>query len=229
MNVVNGSRYPSKIGLFSSHSQISKLINALKPTSILDVGCGDGSLLERLIAEGPSVWGVEPDLNDSKIASKKGIKVIASNVEDAFQGLNLEFDVILYADVLEHLHNPELILKKTKAFMRSTSKIIISVPNIANISTRIGLLFGKFNYTERGILDKTHLRFFTQKSLLEMIDECDFSLIEKRITPIPIELFFPNWVPLAISRSSQQILFFLTKIFPKLLGYQFIVIISDGN
>ena len=229
MNDAKGSRYPRKIGLFSSHSQISQLINALKPNSILDVGCGDGSLLERFIPEGTLVWGIEPDLNDSKIASKKGIKVIASNVESAFQEINLEFDVILYADVLEHLHNPELILNKTKALMSSTSKIIISVPNIANVSTRIGLLFGKFNYTERGILDKTHLRFFTQKSLLEMIYGCGYSLIEKRVTPIPIELFFPNWVPLTISRSCQQILYFLTKIFPKLLGYQFIVVISDSN
>jgi len=228
MNDVKGSRYPHKIGLFSSHSQILQLINAMKPISILDVGCGDGSLLESFISKGALVWGIEPDLIDSKIASNKGIKVIASNVEAAFQEINLEFDLVLYADVLEHLHNPELILRKTKAFMSSTSRIIISVPNVANISTRIGLLFGKFNYTERGILDKTHLRFFTQKSLLEMIDGCGFSLIEKRITPIPIELFFPNWVPLSISRSGQQILYFLTKIFPKLLGYQFIVIISDG-
>jgi len=229
MNDAKGSRYPRKIGLFSSHSQISQLINDLKPISILDVGCGDGSLLERFIPEGTSVWGIEPDLDDSKIASNKGIKVIASNVEAAFQQINLEFDVILYADVLEHLHNPELILKKTKAFMSSSSKVLISVPNIANISTRIGLLFGKFNYTERGILDKTHLRFFTQKSLMDMIDGCGFSLIEKRITPIPIELFFPNWVPSGISCSCQQILYFLTKVFPKLLGYQFIVIISAGN
>jgi 2-polyprenyl-3-methyl-5-hydroxy-6-metoxy-1,4-benzoquinol methylase len=115
----------------------------------------------------------------------------------------LKYDLVILGDILEHLKRPDIFLTAINDHLTPDGKIIVSVPNIANYSIRLRLLIGQFRYTETGIMDRTHLRFFTWSSFSELIDRSGFA-IEKR---------------LFISRFSG----FLLHFFFPLLAVQFIV------
>ena len=90
-----------------------------------------------------------------------------------------------FADVLEHLRDPAAVLRRCIPALKESGKIIISVPNIANWIIRLGLLFGKFDYMDRGILDRTHLRFFTMRSLNQLMSEVSCEVLDAIPTPLP--------------------------------------------
>ena len=83
-------------------------------------------------------------------------------------------------DILEHLVRPERLLQDCREVLTPKGAVVISVPNVANIAVRLMLLFGRFDYTERGILDKTHLRFFTRKAARAMLRGNGYKVVEKR-------------------------------------------------
>ena len=89
---------------------------------------------------------------------------------------------------LEHLKNPEQILRQSRAAVRTDGLLIVSVPNVANITVRLALLFGRFNYQERGILDRTHLRFFTRRTARAMMKAEQYEILEERTSIMPLEL-----------------------------------------
>jgi len=126
---------------------------------------------------------------------------------------NEKFDVIIFGDVLEHVAWPENILNKFKNYLYDDGIIIASIPNVANIITRINLLFGNWNYQNSGILDNTHLRFFTKKTALELFKKANLKLIKLEYTSLGVNKF--------IITSK-----FLTKIYPNLFSMQFIIISS---
>jgi 2-polyprenyl-3-methyl-5-hydroxy-6-metoxy-1,4-benzoquinol methylase len=86
-------------------------------------------------------------------------------------------------DVLEHLRDPVSLLKRLRPFLKPDGTIIISIPNVANLSIRFGLLFGRWNYAEYGILDRTHLRFFTRKTAIAMVTGAGFEIKIIDVTP----------------------------------------------
>lgn len=119
------------------------------------------------------------------------------------------------ADVLEHLPHPSSVLKKLKKNLKKEGYFIISVPNVANWSIRFRLLFGKFDYTEYGILDKSHLRFFTRKSLERLIEEVGLKIKKLEVTPnIPF---------ISYNDRTARLAYELTKLWKGLLACQFIV------
>ena len=97
------------------------------------------------------------------------------------------FDFILFMDVLEHLDDPWNVLKKMKIYLKDGGFVVISVPNIANWAVRWNLLWGNFEYGTRGILDKTHLRFFNEKSAKKLLEDAGFEIVKYDIIPsIPL-------------------------------------------
>lgn len=146
---------------------------------VLDVGCSTGVLGEqikqRTLAE---VMGIEVDQQMSKVARDKLDKVITGDVE----GMNLKdlfpedyFDCIIFADVLEHLKNPGTVLKNVTSFLKREGLIVACIPNIRHYSTLVNLIFkGIWPYRERGIHDKSHLRFFSLKNIQDLF--CDAGL-----------------------------------------------------
>ena len=143
-------------------------------SKVLDVGCATGKLLEYLKDNKRcQVFGVEVDRDMAEEANKRCGNVTCVNIEDCD---NLpfekgEFDIIIFADVLEHLKRPDEVLKRILPHLKDGGYFLFSVPNIAFITVRLGLLFGKFEYAEYGVLDKTHLRFFTLKAVRKLIEE----------------------------------------------------------
>lgn len=139
-------------------------------SKVLDIGCSAGYLGEYLArSKGCEMWGVEPDKNSYVEALNKGYTTIVNkNVEDGLSDLlieNQKFDYIILADVLEHLVSPESVLVLIRTYLREGGKVLISTPNIAHYSIRRSLLLGRWETTDWGILDRTHLHFYTLATL----------------------------------------------------------------
>lgn len=141
---------------------------------VLEIGCGSGETLELLKNKGlcDETVGIELFESAAAEASKKNIdKVYQMNVENDELPSDLgKFDLLLILDVLEHLVDPWKVLTNLVSnHLEENGKVIISLPNAQHFSLVLPLLAGRFNYVERGILDKTHLRFFTKKSCIELL------------------------------------------------------------
>ncbi len=134
------------------------------------------------------------------------------------------FDAIIFGDVLEHLRDPRAVLEKMSALLKPGGKILISLPNIANIWVRLNLLFGRFNYSRVGILDESHLRFFTLKTAKQLASDSGLDVVSTSVTPIPLPLILPSTSKGRPLSFLHLINWGLTKIRKKLLGYQFILV-----
>lgn len=194
------------------------VFNFIKDNSIcLDVGPGDGKLGEALLQKKKCFMDcVEQNENNNKELSKKGFRNIF-NLDLNFLSKNIEiekkkYDYIIFADVLEHTVDPKTVLILFKDFLKDNGKIIISVPNVAFIQIRINLLFGKWNYTKFGIMDETHLKFFTIKTIKELVSsaelKCDKVIPYNQFKSLkflkPFQFFFPSLFSYQIFISSSK-------------------------
>jgi 2-polyprenyl-3-methyl-5-hydroxy-6-metoxy-1,4-benzoquinol methylase len=148
-------------------------------TKFLDIGCGDGSFAASLMKKENEVWGVEIDQQRADIARPKINHLITGDfIQNIDQIPSKYFDCIFYNDVLEHLLDPCYVLKKTKPLLKPDGVVISSIPNFRYVGNLQEILIqGEFRYKEGGILDKTHLRFFTQKSILRLFNEAGYDVV----------------------------------------------------
>lgn len=161
--------------------EASGLVASLVPEGarLLDVGCGSGGITELLRdVRSARVVGVEPDPLRAAHARERGIEVHEGVLSPSLAATLGTFDVVLYADVLEHLVDPLGELEKVAQLLAPNGVLIISVPNVAHWSVRVNLLRGRFNYAPTGIMDATHLRWFTSKTLLELLKRAGFTLVQ---------------------------------------------------
>jgi len=163
--------------LSNENSSITKIVRLVgHDRTVLDVGCAHGYLGEVLRARGCRVVGVERDPEDAARARAHCEQVVVRDVEepDWIEELNRRrFDVIVFADVLEHLRDPARVLRETLELLApDTGFIVASIPNVAHVSVRLELLLGSFRRETLGILDATHLHFFTRDSLEEFLASC---------------------------------------------------------
>lgn len=151
-----------------------------KSKKVLDVGCATGKLGEMLKKEKNCfVVGIEIDKDMAEEAKERCDQVIVSDIETLYElpfphGF---FDVIVFADILEHLRHPEEVLRRLKNYVSNDGYILISIPNIAFITIRLGLLFGKFYYGKWGILHERHLRFFVQETAERLMEESGYRIV----------------------------------------------------
>ncbi|MCF6307119.1 MAG: class I SAM-dependent methyltransferase [Flavobacteriaceae bacterium] len=148
--------------------------------TVLDIGCADGSFaLSVKNTCNAKVWGVEYMEDQAIIASKKIDKVLTGAIEDVLVNLpENHFDVIYLNDVLEHLIDPYSILKGLKSKLKDNGVIISSIPNIRYHKVLVSLIFNKdWDYKDHGILDRTHLRFFTKKSIKKMYNNAGYTIV----------------------------------------------------
>ena len=143
--------------------------------SVLDVGCGEGNNTAYLRSKGvKEIWGVEMSASAAELAKQQMDYVYMGTIESFFESEHVEnrFDLIILGDVLEHLINPWLVLKQLTGLLSKNGQILISLPNIRNMGVLVPLLIkGEWRYEMSGILDNTHLRFFTYKSAVRMIHD----------------------------------------------------------
>jgi 2-polyprenyl-3-methyl-5-hydroxy-6-metoxy-1,4-benzoquinol methylase len=175
----------------SSHSVILARLGEGRGRRALDVGAADGFLAERLTAHGWSVTALERDPELAARARGRCKEVVVADLESAPPLLHDPFEAIIYGDVLEHLSDPTAVLRALDQFLAPGGAVIVSVPNVAHLWVRLSLLVGRFDYADRGILDRTHLRFFTRRTLLELLRSAGLRVDELAVTPVPLPLVVP--------------------------------------
>lgn len=186
---------------------------------VLDVGCWAGGLGRELIRKKNCyVVGIDNDKDALELAKKNLNDVIRLDLEKySNPKLKEKFDIIIFADVLEHLRDPIKTINIFSKFLTKEGCFLVSLPNVANINNRLNIFFGNWNYTNTGILDKTHLRFFTKKTVLKIFSEEKFKSKIVESTPGFSFLFFRYFNLL------KRIRYYLCKIYPPLFAFQFIV------
>ena len=150
--------------------------------TILDIGCSHGTLLKFVKEQtGAETWGIEELIEVSKKAKEKVDNVITGKIEDVVDIIPDDyFDCITLNDLLEHLPEPADILRKIRPKLSSEGIIIASIPNVRYLSNLYEIIIKKdWEYKKDGILDSTHLRFFTQKSMKRLFETAGYNLIKQ--------------------------------------------------
>jgi len=192
---------------------------------VLDIGAGTGTLAVTLRdRKGATVVCVEPDSDRAELARARGLTVHVTDL-DTFAATSPEpFDVAVLADVIEHLPYPGPIIATARRLLKPTGHLLVSVPNAAHWTIRASLLRGRFDYEPTGLMDATHLRWFTLASLRRMLESCGFAVEDTLGT-------LGNWHPayarfpwtLIPRRYRTSVLRRLVRWFPSVFGLQNLV------
>ncbi len=155
---------------------------------VLEVGCSTGHVTTHLVAAGNTVVGVEIDEAAAAEARQviEVVHVVDLDVTPLSTVEHGEFDVILLGDVLEHVRNPPAVLADIVTLLSPNGRLVVSVPNAAHVDIRLMLLEGRVEYQDDGLLDRTHLRWFTKASFRELLAQCGFVAIDLRRVIFPL-------------------------------------------
>lgn len=156
---------------------------------VLDVGCGFATTSARIQQLGNEVTGIESSMEACAVARQRISRVIEADLQSA--SLSETFDVILFADVLEHLAWPVGVLERYLQWLSPGGSVIISLPNVGLWSVRFAHLLGQWNYEETGVLDRTHLRFFTRRTARRLIAEAGLTIVKTTYNPGLLRPFVP--------------------------------------
>ena len=194
---------------------------------VLDVGCATGYLAAELARRGCTVDGIEVDSAAATQARAHCRQVVVGDLEVPATRTEVERmvddsarpNIIICADVLEHLRDPWTVLAWLRTLLAPGGRAVISVPNIAHWTGRRALLRGRFDYTDYGLLDRTHLRFFTRASAAELARRAGFAVRAERLAgaPLPLESRVP-----ALGRVRDR----CVRRYPELLALQFVLVLA---
>jgi len=192
---VSGRKYFEKFDdPASSHSRIWAWLTAhgVSARQVLELGVGDASLTRRLFEAGAVVDGVELDTVSAELARPYCRTIVVDDL-DEFRSAKLRqrYDLVIAADVLEHLRDPEFVLSELRKILLPGGRLVVSLPNVANLYVRLNMLFGRFPYHSKGILDRTHLHFYTLKSAERLFAKSGWIVTERDVTAIPFAIVFP--------------------------------------
>lgn len=163
--------------------------------ALLDVGCGQGALAGEIATRGYEVWGIEQSEFAATRAAKKIDYVIQADLTDreavAIEIGGKRFDRIVFSDVLEHVYDPLTVLRSYMDYLKPGGQVLISLPNVVNWHTRLAVLFGRFNYQDSGVMDRTHIRFFTFATARKMVEAAGLSVQRADYTPLIVRALLP--------------------------------------
>lgn len=181
----------ASLDLNTSYAQILRLIEG--PAKIADFGCGPGNLARLLSQRDCTVVGIDINPEHASIAREYCKDVLVADLEEVSL-LKLfpseRFDIAIFADILEHLRDPDQLLAQVHRILAPGGVVLASIPNVAHGAMRLSLLKGDFDYQPLGLLDDTHIRFFTKKNALAMFDRNGF--IVDSVTRTTARLFDPS-------------------------------------
>jgi SAM-dependent methyltransferase len=185
--------------------------------SVLDVGCGGGSLGAALKArDGCSVVGVTFDPAEAAVAAHRLDRVVTADLNDyRIEDLG-RFDCVVFSHVLEHLYRPDLVLSRSKGCLGPGGSAVVALPNVAFWKQRLEFLRGRFRYSDGGLMDRTHYRFFDWHTAQELVREAGFVLEEAAADGgFPLSRFLP-FARRPLDRLALRVL-------PNLFGWQVVV------
>jgi 2-polyprenyl-3-methyl-5-hydroxy-6-metoxy-1,4-benzoquinol methylase len=217
------SRYTLKPDPHSSHSVILRWLGDGHGRRLLDVGAADGLLSRHLTTRGWKVTALEADAAAAAAAEPHCERVIVADLDVAVPALDPAFDAIVCGDVLEHLAHPAPALRSLGLALAPGGVVVVSVPNVAHLWMRLSLLAGRFDYAERGILDRTHLRFFTERSLRALLAQAGLTVTRATATPAPLYQVVPARCHGAVLAATHGASAAAARLLPRLLGYQLVL------
>ncbi|MBI2971124.1 MAG: class I SAM-dependent methyltransferase [Candidatus Aenigmarchaeota archaeon] len=177
-----------------AYSRVDEAMLRMMPSNklILDAGCGAGTIGKYLKERGNTVYGVDYDPEAVQLARKNLDKAALYDLE---KGGTLpfreKFDIILLGGVVEHLKDPVTAVRRLKTCLKKDGMFIITVPNVACWTMRLRLMAGDFTYAETGILDRTHLHFYTLKTFRRFLKDCGLESVKMDINPSIFRAFYP--------------------------------------
>ena len=212
--------YSFKDGDGSSHAVILEMMAGLPKGPVLDLGCSGGLFAAHARAAGHEVTGVDC-LEIAGVRERTDHFVKASLEEGIPAEAGDGFGVIVAADVIEHLSRPGQVLRDMRTVLRPGGQVLLSVPNFAHWYPRLRVAAGLFGYDRRGILDETHLRFFTRRTLRRLVRASGFDILEERATGLPLRAISEtDGRRLRLTRTIDKA---LVRVRPTLFGYQYIL------
>jgi len=209
-----GSSHRILIDLIGRHSDGAK--------TLLDLGAAGGELGDALRKRFRRTIGFEYDVHRIGDLHHRFDQAVIADLESV-RRLPCNADAIVLADILEHLRDPSSLLACVRQSLTRDGHVFVSVPNIANVTVRLGLLFGIFEYRERGILDSSHLRFYTMRTIKRQIEGAGFRIVAIRGSSVPIRLILPK-APELLLRIGERLLTIITRIWRGLFAYQIVIV-----
>jgi len=208
--------YTLKKSRLSSHSQLLDMVGPPKQR-VLDIGCGKGELGHALSQRGHHVVGL-----DQYPPAEQLDAFYEANLFDGLpdEVIGERFDTILFADVLEHLPDPEVLLSQAAGLLSEGGKVLVSLPNAVHWTMRAQVAAGRFDYANKGIMDRGHLRFFTRRSAERLFEQAGLQVREHRTTPVPWENVLPGVFGKFVREKVERADFMLSRIRPNVFAYQ---------
>ncbi len=215
---VQGKGYEFKDFPYSSHSQVLDLVKS--GARVLDMGCGEGMLARPLKIKGCHVTGV--DKLAPEVVSAEVDRYVQADISADRLPFDREFDCVIMSDVLEHVAEPGELLIKARRLLKEDGSLVVSVPNIALWVYRLALLAGRFEYTSRGVMDRSHLRFFTLVTARDLLRSAGFNIAEERYASIPFHLLVPEPGVKKALDAITKAYHVLARAWPRMFAYQVI-------
>jgi glycosyltransferase involved in cell wall biosynthesis len=215
------SGYQYKPSTRSSHGRILALIDHDRPARILDIGCGPGWLAAELRERGHCVVGVDAVETDG-VRSRTDAFFVADLSKPLSSEIGDGFDIVIAGDVIEHVADPERLLSAAVKRLTPAGHIVISVPNFAHWYPRLRTALGRFDYDQFGILDRTHLRMFTRRTLLRTLDRVGLEVEQTDYTGLPLDALGMSSRG-AIRRSLDVVDRASVSVWPTMFAYQVVV------
>jgi 2-polyprenyl-3-methyl-5-hydroxy-6-metoxy-1,4-benzoquinol methylase len=181
---------------------------------IFEGGVSSGYVSRRFVECGRRVDGAELDPLAARQAEAVCERVWVGDIAELDVDELPTYDVLLFGDTLEHLADPVGLLRRLRPKLTPGGTLVVSIPNVANWSMRLRLLLGRFDYTERGILDRTHLRFYTKRTARRMIEDAGFELARLQAA-VP--------VPLLTTGALSRLAYLVGNLWPSLFAYTFVI------
>jgi glycosyltransferase involved in cell wall biosynthesis len=216
--------YELKLSSHSSHAVLLQWISERAPGRLLDVGCSDGRFGELVRQVGHQVTGVDMIKHEGVGERLDGF--VEADLNKGLPGeVGGSYDCVVAADVLEHTVAPEQLLADIAERLAPGGVILVSVPNFAHWYPRARVAAGRFDYDQRGLLDRGHVRFFTRRSFERLVADCGLSVISRTVVGSPIEDVLDRggrsaarWL-LRLAASVDRA---ATRVWPTMFGYQFL-------
>ncbi len=205
----------------SSHQRISSLVRRWKKSPVLDVGAAQGFLGQLLRGTDLEIDGVEPHPEWADKARPFYRTVHATTVEDAPLPPDT-YRVIVCADVLEHVQHPHRVLDSLLKAAAPDAMFIVSLPNVAHGAVRLMLLFGFFPKMERGVLDKTHLHFWTLDTARDLLKNAGLEVVQWYPTGVPVDEIWHGNV--AAGRLMMRLQHIALAIAPRFFAHQWVLV-----
>jgi glycosyltransferase involved in cell wall biosynthesis/precorrin-6B methylase 2 len=209
---------------YSSHAQILAWVEQQRPQRVLEIGTATGYLTAEMVKLGCTVTGVEQDQEMASLAREFCDELVVGDIETMdLEGFG-RYDAIIFGNVLEHVRNPREVLKRVSGLLKRDGRVLLSLPNTANVWTRLKFLLGRFDYSQVGIFDQSRLQLFTLRSSKKLAKDAGLDIIRVNAVPIPLPSLLSMVDTRRRVRGWHLLNWGLTKITKALFGYNLILV-----